>query len=191
MSAAFSLSVVACWGIADFTGGYASKRADALMVTIFAHTGALLFLTPIAFLRHSSYPALHSLLWAFAAGVCGASALVIFYTGLARGKMGITASVSALVGAAIPAAFGILHEGLPGSLRIGGFLLAGVAIWLISRAEDDSGTSGLTLAILAGTGFAGFFLCMKQAGNGSALWIAVASRVSSLVLTLAILLLTS
>jgi drug/metabolite transporter (DMT)-like permease len=64
-----------------------------------------------------------------------------------------------------------------------GFLLAGIGIWLISRSEDNSGTEGLGLAALAGVGFAGFYLCMRQAGNGSALWIAGLSRLASFVLT--------
>jgi drug/metabolite transporter (DMT)-like permease len=42
--------------------------------------------------------------------------------------------------------------------------------------------------MLSGLGFAGYFLCIKQAGDGSALWIAALSRACSFVVTLAVVL---
>jgi uncharacterized membrane protein len=39
------------------------------------------------------------------------------------------------------------------------------------------------MAALAGIGFAGFYLCIKQAGDGSAFWIAATSKVASCALT--------
>ena len=73
-------------------------------------------------------------------------------------------------------------------MQIAGFVLAGTGIWLISRTEDDSHPEGIGIAALAGIGFAGFYLCIKQAGDGSALWIA-ATSIGSLVLTGVIVLL--
>jgi drug/metabolite transporter (DMT)-like permease len=45
------------------------------------------------------------------------------------------------------------------------------------------------LAVLAGIGFAGFFLCTKQAGNASSFWIAAFAKAASLGLTIPIVLL--
>jgi drug/metabolite transporter (DMT)-like permease len=39
------------------------------------------------------------------------------------------------------------------------------------------------MAALAGIGFAGFYLCIRQAGDGSAFWIAATSKVASFTLT--------
>ena len=39
------------------------------------------------------------------------------------------------------------------------------------------------MAVLAGIGFAGYFLCVRQAGNSSVFWIAGISRVTSFVTT--------
>jgi drug/metabolite transporter (DMT)-like permease len=39
------------------------------------------------------------------------------------------------------------------------------------------------MAALAGIGFAGFYLCIRQAGDGSAFWIAATSKVASFILT--------
>jgi drug/metabolite transporter (DMT)-like permease len=39
------------------------------------------------------------------------------------------------------------------------------------------------MAVLAGIGFAGFYLCIHRAGNASAMWVAVCSRFASLLVT--------
>jgi uncharacterized membrane protein len=44
------------------------------------------------------------------------------------------------------------------------------------------------MAALAGIGFAGFYLCMKQAGDASAFWLAAVSKVASFSLTATIVL---
>jgi drug/metabolite transporter (DMT)-like permease len=116
-------------------------------------------------------------------GLSGGAALAIFYRALASGRMGLTAPVAAVLGAAIPTVFGMFREGLPQTPQVTGFALAVAGIWLISRAEDDSPPEGIGMAALAGIGFAGFYLCMKQAGDASAFWLAATSKVASFTLT--------
>ena len=116
-------------------------------------------------------------------GLSGGGALAIFYRALATGRMGLTAPVAAVLGAAIPTVFGMFREGLPEAAQVVGFALAAVGIWLISRSEDGSPPEGIGMAALAGIGFAGFYLCIKQAGDGSAFWIAATSKVASFILT--------
>jgi drug/metabolite transporter (DMT)-like permease len=91
--------------------------------------------------------------------------------------------VAAVLGAAIPTVFGMFREGLPQAAQVVGFALAAAGIWLISRTEDDSPPEGIGMAALAGIGFAGFYLCIKQAGDGSAFWLAATSKVASFALT--------
>jgi len=181
--AAFSLAALACWGTSDFIGGYASRRANAFLVAAIANTSGLIFVVTMAVAKHSPFPSTGSMEWAAAAGLSSGVALALFYRALSTGRMGLTAPVSAVVGAAIPTAVGMFLEGVPRPVHAVGFALAGLGIWLISRTEDSSPPEGFGLATLAGIGFAGFFLCIKQAGNGSADWIAAGSRASSLILT--------
>ncbi len=103
--------------------------------------------------------------------------------------MGITTPVVAILSAGIPAVIGMVTAGAPSMVRIGGFLLAGAGIWLITRPEEGSRPHGLGLAVLSGLGFAGYFLCIKQAGSGSQFWIAGLSRSCSFFLTGAIVVL--
>ncbi len=98
--------------------------------------------------------------------------------------MGLVAPVAAVLGAAIPSVATAFAEGFPGYRHLLGFILAGVGVWLISRTEAGVGRpEGLGLAVLAGIGFAGFYLCIHRAGNGSALWIATCSRFGALLVT--------
>ena len=91
--------------------------------------------------------------------------------------------MAAVLGAAVPVIFTVVREGLPDLAQIAGFMLAGAGIWLIARPEDGARPEGLGLAVFAGIGFAGFFLCIKQAGDAAALWVAAFSRMASLTLT--------
>ena len=185
----YSLATVFCWGIGDFVGGYAAKKTNSFLLAAFAHTGGLILMTTLALLARAPLPTRQGGLWAVAAGLSGGVALAIFYRALAGGKMGLTAPVSAVLGAAIPVTFAIFTEGLPHMTQLAGFALAVIGIYLISRPEDGAGhPEGLSLAVLAGVGFAGFFLCMKQTGESSALWCAALSRLASLLLVLVIVL---
>jgi drug/metabolite transporter (DMT)-like permease len=178
-----SLAAVSAWGTSDFLGGYASRRANAFVLTTIAHGSGMVLMAAIALATHAPFPSAHAVKWALVGGATGGAALAIFYRALASGKMGLTAPVAAVLGAGIPTAFAIFTEGMPGGLRLAGFALAVAGIWLISRPSDGTKTEGLGMAMLAGVGFAIFFMAMKQAGEGSALWIAVCSRVASFVLT--------
>jgi drug/metabolite transporter (DMT)-like permease len=185
----FSLAAVLCWGTSDFSGGYASKRSDAFIIAMLSHVGGFVLIVTLALLTHAPYPSASSRNWALLAGTLGGVGVAIFYRTLARGDMSITAPVAAVLGAAIPAAFAMITQGLPGAFSIAGFLLAGIGIWLVSRSEGSvRNYAGISMAALAGVGFAGFFICIDRAGDGSALWSAVHSRVASLVIVAVIVL---
>lgn len=186
--AGFSVAAVFAWGASDFIGGYAARRTNAFLLTTFAHASGALFMMALALATHAPLPSHSSLLWAMAAGLSGGSALALFYRALASGHMGLTAPVAAVLGAAIPVLFGVVREGFPGTLPVVGFLLATVGIWLISRPEGNHRPEGIGLALLSGVGFAGYFLLSKQAGDGSALWIAGFARVAGFMFTSTIVL---
>jgi drug/metabolite transporter (DMT)-like permease len=185
----FGLGAVFTWGTGDFVGGYAARRANAFLLTTIAHASGLLLMIALALVHHSAYPSRSGTAWAVAAGMSGGAALAIFYRALSAGRMGLTAPIAAVLGAAIPTAFNMVTEGPPGVVPIAGFALAGTGIILISRSEDNTRTDGIGLAVLAGIGFAGYFLCIKQADSDSALWTSGLSRLGSLVLTGVIVLL--
>ena len=128
LSASFSLGAVFVWGTSDFVGGYAAKRANAFVVTLIAHTSGMLLMVAMAVGTHAPRLSHHAWGWAIAAGLAGGATLAIFYRALAAGNMGLTAPVAAVLGAAIPTAFGMITEGFPGAAPIAGFVLAVLGI---------------------------------------------------------------
>jgi drug/metabolite transporter (DMT)-like permease len=188
-TAAFGLAAVMAWGTSDFLGGYATRRANAFLFTTAVNLGGLLLVGSLAFASHAPFPSARSAAWVLAGGISGGAGLAIFYRALSSGRMGLTAPVAAVLGAAIPAIFSIFTEGLPGKIPLLGFVFAVLGLWLITRTEDGSKPEGIGLAVLAGIGFASFYLCVRQAGDASALWIATLTRTGGLIITSVVVLL--
>jgi drug/metabolite transporter (DMT)-like permease len=185
----YSVTAVFLWGASDFSGGVASRRANAFVLTAFSHICALGLMFAVAVELGGAFPDRASIAWALLAGALGGFSLAIFYGALAAGQMGLTAPIAALLGAAIPTMVDIALEGRPSGWSIAGFALAIFAIWLITRpdAQDekpgDSGRpKGVATAALAGVGFAGFYLCIHQA-SGAPATVAAISRVGSFTAT--------
>jgi drug/metabolite transporter (DMT)-like permease len=183
VTAVYGMAAVMAWGTSDFLGGYATRRANAFLFTTVVNIGGLLLAGTLVTSTHAAFPSGRSALWMLAGGVSGGAALAIFYRALSSGRMGLTAPVAAVLSAAIPTVFSMFTEGLPGRTPVMGFLLAAIGLWLITRAENGSTPEGIGLALLAGIGFAGFYLCVRQAGNGSAFWIATFTRAGGLLIT--------
>jgi drug/metabolite transporter (DMT)-like permease len=189
ISAAYGLAAVVAWGTSDFLGGYATRRANAFLFTTVVNIGGLLLVGTLATFRHATFLPARSAAWVLVGGASGGAALAIFYRALSSGRMGLTAPVAAVLGAGIPTLFSIFTEGLPGRMTVLGFTFAATGLWLITRSEDGNTPDGIGLAVVAGIGFAGFYLCVHQAGEGSAFWIATFTRAGGLIITALIVLL--
>jgi drug/metabolite transporter (DMT)-like permease len=187
-TAAYALAAVLAWGTSDFLGGYATRRANAFLFTVVVNIGGLLLVGTLASATHAPFPSGRSAAWVLAGGISGGAALAIFYRALSSGRMGLTAPVAAVLGAAIPAAVSMFTEGLPGKIPLLGFAFAVIGLWLITRTEEGSKPEGIGLAVLAGLGFASFYLCVHQAGDTSALWTASLTRTGGLIITAMIVL---
>jgi len=120
----FSLAAVFAWGTSDFLGGYGARRANAFLLTAIAHLSGLVLMAAVALATHLPFPSEIAVAWALLGGLSGGGALAIFYRALATGRMGLTAPVAAVLGAAIPTAFGMFREGLPQPAQMVGFALA-------------------------------------------------------------------
>jgi drug/metabolite transporter (DMT)-like permease len=201
LPAALSLTAVGVWGTSDFLGGVGARRANAFLFTSIVHLSGMVLAGSLALAIGSPFPAGDGLKWAFIAGAVGGLGLAVFYRSLASGQMGLIAPLSAVLSAAIPTLVTAFSEGLPSPRRVFGFVLAVVGVWLISRAEkspdvkgkdvrgkngevEERHPRGLGMAVLAGCCFAGFYLCIHRAGEGSAIWLAVCSRFASFIVTL-------
>src|SRR5579862_4289126 len=110
---AFGLLSAATWGAGDFSGGLATKRTNVMGVTVFAHATGLVFFLLVAILTNEPSPTTSDIAWALIAGCSGVFGLIAFYRGLAIGRMGVVAPVSAVITAGVPVIVGIFTQGAP------------------------------------------------------------------------------
>lgn len=171
------------WGAGDFSGGLATKRTNIYGVILISQGIGIVLLIVLALALRETFPPLRDMLLGGAAGLAGAVGLVALYRGLASGQMGIIAPVSAVLAATFPVIFAIFTQGLPSTLKLAGFGMALLAVWLISRPEGGGGIrlADLVLPLVAGISFGGFFILIDLANNVSALWPLVGARAASLV----------
>ena len=180
-SAALGLTTAASWGAGDFCGGLATKRANVHGVVIGAHASGAVVFVALALVSREPVPALVNLVACGAAGLFGALGLLALYRALAMGRMGIAAPVSGVLSAAVPVVAGTVLEGGPGAVRLTGFALALMAVWLVSRGDDGAFRAGdLGLPVAAGLGFGLFIVIIGRASAGGVFWPLVAARVASL-----------
>lgn len=188
-NALLALAAAVLWGGGDFSGGMGVKHAGgtmgaALRVILLSHAVSLGILLVAVWWRGDAFPHGAALAWGLVAGGMAGIALACFYVALSRGAMGASAALSGLLAAAIPAVVSAGAEGSPGLLRIVGFLVAGMAIWLIAAGPNpeakaaDRGT--VWLAVVAGVGFGIYFVALKFAGSAGLIWPLATCRMGSL-----------
>lgn len=190
LAVAYGLASAAIWGAGDFSGGFASKRGNVYTVVLLSQVVGLVCLLALALLREGALPPAQDLLFGALAGVAGVIGLLALYTGLAKGRMGVVAPMTAVLAAIIPVVVGIASDGIPPILVLVGFALALTAVWLLSGGGQADGIrrDELGLAFLAGLGFSLFFVFIDQVNAGVVFWPLTAARTASVPLLLFFLL---
>ena len=188
-SPALSLASALSWGAADFSGGIAAKKSDVFGIVVVAHSAGLILMLALALLFHDPFPSRAAFGWGVLAGLCGAVGLASLYSALAVGKMGIAAPIAAVVTAVLPVIVGFATQGFPHLLRLFGFALGAISIWLIAMpASGLERPKGVGLAILAGMGFGGFLVFSRLGGTVAVFWPLVAARAASVTVMLSLIL---
>jgi drug/metabolite transporter (DMT)-like permease len=174
------------WGTGDFLGGLSSRRLPALAVTIWSQlAGGLALLGVVAV--SGQRPTVAGMAWGALAGICGGTALLLFYKGMAEGAMSIVAPVSAC-GAVVPVVVAFARGEWPGLPAFAGILAAVAGVVLVSRPPRGRRGGALPLRLLAmslgaALGFGLFFVFVDVASSvpgGTPLWAAAGVRAGSL-----------
>jgi uncharacterized membrane protein len=175
----------ALYGIADFLGGLAARRASALGATVVAQGIGLVLVAVALPLFPAGPPSTVSALWGVGAGLTGGLGVALLYYGFAIGRVSVVAPVTAVCAITIPVLVAIGLGERPGILAIVGIGTAIASVALISRHEDPAAAaaaaSGRSVAIglASGVAIGGFFVCLARAGSASGLWPLLVARFSS------------
>ncbi len=177
------LAAACFWGVSDFLGGLATRKAHVVFVVATAHVISLIFLLSIAVATRSPLPSQRYALLGFCAGAFGGVALILYYQALSLGEMGLTTAVTGLLTAMVPVVYSFRTQGSPKPSQIAGFVLAGFAILLIAYVPAGKPRPlGLSLAALAGLAFGVFLVVLKIGSAHSLVWQLICSRTASATL---------
>jgi uncharacterized membrane protein len=174
------------WGVADFLGGLASRRAAAFAVVALSQAAGLVVALIVAAALRPDLPPPDKALLGAAAGLAGVVGLMAFYRALAVGSMSVIAPITAL-GAAVPVVVDLAAGHAPAALVLAGMLLALAGAALVARAPGPASRRGVGLAVVAALGFGGFFSLLAEAADGeSALWSLITARGASVPVALVV-----
>jgi drug/metabolite transporter (DMT)-like permease len=178
------LAAAASFGTGDFCGGFATKRSSVYSVIVISQIFGLALLTGLAVVLGEQIPSGNNLVFGGLAGFFGTLGLMALYIGLARGRMGVVAPVSAIVGTVLPIIIGIFLEGAPSGGQFLGLVLGVCAIWYLAGGGSAASfrPRELGLPILAGVGFGFFFVFIDQVSETAIFWPLVTARVVTITM---------
>lgn len=178
------LTSAASFGTADFCGGFATKRSSVFSIILVSQFFGLALFVVLAVTLEKAVPSTGNMALGGLAGIFGTIGLAALYRGLATGRMGVVAPVSAVIAAVFPVVVSFFLEGMPSNVQLAGLLLGLCAIWYL--AGGGSGTSiqlhELRLSVAAGFAFGLFFIVIDQVSSIAILWPLVSARIVSITL---------
>jgi uncharacterized membrane protein len=177
------------WGGADFFGGKLSKRYQAIAVTAVSQAFGLFI--GITIILVSSSWIKPNLSWDgyFLSGICagllGFLGLIAFYTGLATGRMGVVAPISAL-SVLIPLTIAFINGEKPSSAQLLGMSIALTGAVFASGPELKGGLAvkPIVLAVIAAFGFGAAIAFIAKGSESSAIMTMTTMRFSTFIVAL-------
>jgi len=190
MAVVLAVSSAVVYGASDFLGGLASRKATVFGVVALSQLAGLVAL--LALLPWLGGPVTRADLgWGAAAGLVGATGLLVFFRALARGVMSVIAPVTAVTAAAVPVLAGLLGGNQIGPVAGAGIVLALIAVVLVS-AEGGLGQlraarpATLGAPLIAGTAFGCFFVLLDRTSADAGLTPLVGARIASFLLVIVV-----
>ena len=175
-----ALASSVAYGLTDFLGGLAARRAHIFLLGMITQPLGLVVLLAIAPLVGGSLGP-EVWFWGAVSGLGGALAYVTLFRALAIGPMSVASPISALIAVVLPVLVGVLlGERLPalGWLGIG---LGILAVLMVSQVHQDAphpvSLRVIVLSIAAGVFISVFLVALERAPEDSGLWPLVVVRI--------------
>lgn len=188
MAALLALISSVSWGVADFIGGLAARRAGSAQVLVVSYPAGAVVITIFALtiIPGEFSPELFG--YALITGTIGSIAIALLYAALVRGQMGIVSPITAVMSGAIPVVVGVLRGEQPSSWAYLGMATAVVAVILVSRESQHHGKTppiAILLAIASGAAIGLYLTALGLAPQDSGVWVAALGRwVSTVIMVL-------
>lgn len=182
-----ALAAALLYGLSDFFGGIVSRRASVWSVAAVTQVTAVVVMGAAAVL-FAGRPGPEDWWWGALAGIGTGFGTGFLYRGLAAGRMGVVAPLSAVGAALVPVAVGLATGERPPLLTWIGIGCAFPAIWLVSSSAEPAGDAnaprgrlgqGVLDGLLAGLGFGLMFSALGQVADTAGLWPLAMAEVTS------------
>ena len=189
LGVSFALLAALMFGMADFAGGYASKKMHQFQVLIYTTFFGIISVGVIALILKQSFPSFQDSMIMFWGGVFGALGLAFLFKGLSEGTACIVSPTAGVVGAIIPLAFSSMFITMPTIVQGIGFAIGLTSIWLVSQQDKhgDAGFKDLMYGTLAGLSFGLFFILIAQANTTNIFSGLLIAKVGSFLAALVLL----
>ncbi len=159
-----ALAAALAYGASDFVGGTGSRQHSPWAVVVSGQASGTVLMIGCGLLAPAD-PQASAYAWAVLAGAGSATGSIFLYRGLARGRMGLVAPVSAVGAAVLPVLVGVALGERPTWLAWLGVVVALPGIWLVSR-ESTAPAAGKRGALVdgaaAGAGFGVLFIALGR-----------------------------
>ncbi len=183
MAIVLALVAAFVYGVSDYAGGRASRRASPLVVSLIAEISIFAVLIVVVPLTSTSTPGGDDLAWGAAAGAAGTVGIIALYYALANGAMTVVAPITGVVSAVVPVAVGLATGERPSVLALVGVSIAIVSVALIGGLVGvphvRTPPSLVMVALLSGASFGLLFVFFDQAGDDSGMWPILGARLAS------------
>ena len=182
-----ALASAVMYGLSDFAGGWLSRRTSVWSLAVVTQVTAMLAIGLLAAVMPGR-PAAEHWTWGAVAGLGTGAGTAFLYRGLAAGRMGVVAPLSAVGAALLPVLVGVVTGERPPLLTWVGIAIAFPAIWLVStsdggqdgEARRDPVGSGVVDGLLAGVGFGLMFAALGQVPGTAGLGPLALAEVTSI-----------
>lgn len=186
MAVLLGVIVALSFGTADFLGGRASKTATTvavlflgMLVAVAGGFAVAAFVDAEVSYADFAYGAI--------AGSVNVTGLGLLYYGLAHYRVGVVAPLCAVMGAMVPATWGIVQGERPSVIVFLGAVFAILAAGLIAReaeehVEDPNRTRSIVVALAAGAALGSSLIFYSETSDQSGMWPIVSGRVAGLAL---------
>jgi drug/metabolite transporter (DMT)-like permease len=194
MAVALGVLVAMSFGTADFLGGRASRSAPTVTVLMVAQCTALVGAIVVAIVVSADVRG-HDLGFGAAAGALNVVGLGFLFRGLATGRMGVVAPVTAVVAAVVPIVWGVVSGERPSVVTWVGLVLAVGAGGIVARepdtADDPALSNAVVLAVCGGIALGTSFVLFAETHDDSGMWPVFTARLAAIaVVGLGIVVLT-
>ena len=164
MAVILALFTAVVYGIADYSGGRASRTASSASVTLVGQSLSFAVIICLVAILGDPIASTHDLVISAIAGIAGSLGLLAFYKAMSSGSMTVVAPITALVGTVVPVVWGLASGERPGVVAYFGMAVAVLAVALVTDAfgihNVKTPPSIVAMAVTGGLCFAVIFIAL-------------------------------